>query len=630
MEKRAQNSESKEASKDASRDASRDAAKEASKPVILLFSTRERIGDILNVALMQCNYRIINSDMPYLAMIKANQFLPDLIIADITPNNTKDTLLITRLQKSFRTKRIPVLVVIPDAIKHLVEPLKKEAGEDAGVIHILEYPFNFADLLKNIESIMSSSRQTVPYTGSPEIDTANADKIITPKLCDPNVPLEAKLRAVESVIHRQWAFPFTVIKALDIIGSDASCCNELAKCIETDLAASTAILKVANAVYYAKRGSRVTEVKEAVVRLGFRETNNLLACLALIDLSPEHRKNYGFSRDEFWLHSLAVALIAEKLCKDCGHIKPEMGFITGLIHDLGKIPLDNNFEMLFPRLLEETTSSVTSFYKTEIKLLGFSHSELGHYLTTKWNFPSTVSMGILNHHKPNLILETPTPMDKIIQESVFVADILAKAMSLGHSCDEIIEEIPSEMLRDLHMPSGPLETFFSPIFRDLYILCKYLNLSPKNFVITKARSDKPDGQNFDIAVVFNRKFSYHPLVTALRNNGYTVRVSTQFTPELYAQSKIVIFIPDKGFPLDIMFYDDENEQTRHPSHLKVFLLETMPQKSTVAGAPEGDVLFLDRKNLDLRFVLHTLDRYLGTVVTPEKEDAAFPDDLPLK
>ena len=617
------------------KDAARDASKEASKPVILLFSTRERIGDILNVALMQCNYRIINSNTPYLAMIKTNQFLPDLVIADITPNNTKDTLLISRLQKSFRTRRIPVLVVIPDSLQHCIDSIKKETagetGEDcAGAIHVLKYPFNFADLLKNIESIISTSRQMVPYTGSPEIDTANADKIITPKLLDPNVPLETKLRAVESVIHRQWAFPFTVIKALDIIGSDASCCNDLGKCIETDLAASTAILKVANAVYYAKRGSRVTEVKEAVVRLGFRETNNLLACLALIDLSPEHRKNYGFSRDEFWLHSLAVALIAEKLCTDSGHIKPELGFITGLIHDLGKIPLDNNFEQLFPRLLEETTTSVTSFYKTEMKLLGFSHAELGHYLTTKWNFPSTVTMGILNHHKPNMILETPTPMDRIVQESVFVADILAKAMSLGHSCDEILGEIPSEMLRDLHMPGGPIETFFSPIFRDLYILCKYLNLSPKNFVITKTRPDKQSGQQCDIVVVFNKKFSYHPLVTALRNNGYTVRITTQFAPEFYSQAKIIVFIPDKGFPLDIMFYDDEKEQNKQPSPLKVFLLDSMPQKNAMAGLPDSEVLFLDRKNLDLRFVLLTLDRYLGTVVTPEKEDVPFPDEQPQK
>jgi len=56
-----------------------------------------------------------------------------------------------------------------------------------------------------------------------------------PQLFDLLVPVETKLRAIESVIHKQWAFPFTVIKALDIIGSDASCSTELAQCIETDL-----------------------------------------------------------------------------------------------------------------------------------------------------------------------------------------------------------------------------------------------------------------------------------------------------------------------------------------------------------------------------------------------------------
>jgi putative nucleotidyltransferase with HDIG domain len=596
------------------------------KPVILLFSTRERIGDVLNVALMQCNYRIILASTSYLAMIKANQFLPDLVIADVTPNNTTDTLLISRLQKSMRTKRIPVLVVVPAAVRHVVEPLQKEtAGAPAGegAVVVLEYPFNFADLLKKIESLLTSAQQAVPFTGDKEIDTANADKIIAPKLYDRNVPLEVKLRAVESAIHRQWAFPFTVIKAMDIIGSDASCTAELAKCIETDLAASTAILKVANAVYYAKRGSRVTDVKEAVVRLGFRETSNLLACLALIDLSPERRGTHGFTRDEFWLHSLSCALIAEKLSKDAGHVKPELAFIAGLIHDLGKIPLDNNFEQLFPRLLEETTSSMSSFYHTEQRLLGFSHAELGHYLTSKWNFPSSISMAILYHHKPNLILETPTPNDRIVQESVFVADILAKAMSLGHSCDEILEEIPQEMLRHLHMTNGPTESFFASIIRDLYVLCKYLGISPKNLAVAKER---PEDQHADIMVVFNKKFSYHPLVTALRNNGFTVRTTTQISPDAYHQVKVVVFIPDKGFPLDIMFYDDDPATAAQPSTLKMFLLDTLPEKRGVPGTTGPDIIFLDRKNLDMRYVLHTLDRFLGTVVTPEKENLEIPED----
>ncbi|HEX7509976.1 MAG TPA: HDOD domain-containing protein, partial [Chitinivibrionales bacterium] len=342
----------------------------AEKSVIMLFSMRERIANILSVALMQCNFRIIQANSSYLAMIKTNQFLPDMVIIDITPNNTNDVLLVHRLLKSVRTKNIPILVVIPKAIRHFLDEAIQQISPDNAAsvpasVSMLEYPFNFADLLKQVKNILAHTAQTGLTLGKKDMDAHAADAVVSPQLFNPNIPVEAKLRAIESVIHRQWAFPFTVIKALDIIGSDSSCCTELAKCIETDPAASTALIKVANAVYYAKRGSRVTEVREAVVRLGYRETNNLLACLALIDLSPEARKSYGFNREEFWLHSLATALIAEKLCAQGGHIKPQLAFVAGLIHDLGKIPLDNNFESVFPQLLEETTSGLCAFYKTE-------------------------------------------------------------------------------------------------------------------------------------------------------------------------------------------------------------------------------------------------------------------------
>jgi len=58
-------------------------------------------------ALMQCNYQILQANTSYLAMIKANQFLPDLVIIDITPNNSKDVLLVNRLQKIFAHEKDP-------------------------------------------------------------------------------------------------------------------------------------------------------------------------------------------------------------------------------------------------------------------------------------------------------------------------------------------------------------------------------------------------------------------------------------------------------------------------------------------------------------------------------------------
>ena len=205
---------------------------------------------------------------------------------------------------------------------------------------------------------------------------------------------------------------------------------------------------------------------------------------------------------------------------------------------------------------------------------------------------------------------------------MYAANILGKALYLGHSCDEICEEIPAAILKDLKIPAGPMENFFGSVFRDLYILCKYLNLSPKNIAIGKVRSGSP---NADIFVVYNKKNAFHPLVVALRNNGFTVKTTTQFVPELYQQARVVIFIPEKGVPIDIMFYEDGMEKSDSPSILKIFLLNALPPKKAFQIHEENDMLFLERKNLDLRFILYTLDRFLDKVITPEKENIAVPE-----
>jgi len=147
----------------------------AEKSVILLFSMRERIANILSVALMQCNFRILQAATSYLAMIKANQFLPDLVIIDITPNNTNDVLLVNRLQKSLRTKNIPILVVIPKAIRHFLDEASKQAaqereGSSIDTVSMLEYPFNFADLLKEVKAILARVTQVSVSLSKKDMD----------------------------------------------------------------------------------------------------------------------------------------------------------------------------------------------------------------------------------------------------------------------------------------------------------------------------------------------------------------------------------------------------------------------------------------------------------------------------
>lgn len=590
-------------------------------PLILVFSIRERIRDILSVGLLQCHYRVTQATNSNIASLKASQFVPDLVIADITINNTKDIVMVNRLKHSERTRNTPLLAVVPRAIKQKLEKMLNEKADIEGThenaqFFLIEYPFNFSDLLKKITHILSRFGKPLPQ--KQKLDEEEQLKVRTgQRLFDHNIKTETKLSEITSLLHKQWVFPYTVIKAFSIIGSERSCGEELAKCIKSDLSATAAILKVANTVHYAKRQKRITDIKESIVRLGFQQTRNLLSCFALIDLTSESYGESGFTRLEFWLHSLAVALIASKLCKNSRHRRPEIAFLTGLIHDLGKIPLDNNFKNVFPKLLEETTSRIERFYQTELYLMNFSHVDLGYFLANQWNFPAIIALGILLHHNPDRIMEVTPAADRIIIESVFIANQIAKAMNLGHSCDEIIQEIPSQMLQELTIPKGPSGNFISTIIQDLNQMAKYLNIGIKKLALSQPALK---GGEDEILFVYGSHSEFHPLVLSLRHNGYTVHISKRLPAETDPSIRVIISMPDEGTPLDIMLYEDEQKVASDALPLKIFIMDVEPQETTVKGFADSNMIFINQENLDMRYILNIIDKFLGKVIFPNEAE----------
>ena len=601
-------------------------------PLILIFSPRERIRDIITVGLIQCNYQVIQAHTSYLATIKVSQMLPKIVIADISADNPKDILVLARLQKSPRMKNVSVLLILskdlPAFISQVVPELTDQGPEEHRKrLLSIGYPFAFAELLSKLKYFNSTDDTAAAKKSlrTAQIISVENNKALEFKLFDLSIPVAAKLSDIGKALQHHWAFPFTVIKALDIIESDVSCSMELSRCISTDPAVSSAILKIANTVQYARRHGRITEIKDAVVRLGFRETRNIMACLSLIDLSPEVYKNQGFGRREFWLHSLAVGVIAEKICIDYGLHRPELAFIAGLLHDLGKIPLDNNFDTLFSKLLDDTMATITAFHETEQRLLGFTHAHLGHFLTNQWNFPSAITQAILKHHSPDKILQTTIQYDRIIQEAVYIANLLAKAASLGHSCDEILTEIPAEMIRELHLGTGPSERFFTSVIKQLQLMCTFLNLPYQDLSIGELR---PDSGETDVVIVYNDRQIFHPIVIALRNNGFNVQVTNQFNPDAGKKTKVIIAMPDKGLPLDVIFYGDERDIQGEGEVLKIFLVDLEQYHDARHGITNANLIFMDRHTFDVRLLLHTLDNFFGKIVTPRTPVKG--DNLPIE
>ena len=86
-----------------------------------------------------------------------------------------------------------------------------------------------------------------------------------------------------------------------------------------------------------------------------------------------------------------------------GHREPgadeETSFVAGLLHDVGKLVLDQYAPEEFSEILRLARSEQSSFRDTEaIVLQETSHAEIGGWLGEQWRMPPDLIDGIRCHH----------------------------------------------------------------------------------------------------------------------------------------------------------------------------------------------------------------------------------------
>jgi putative nucleotidyltransferase with HDIG domain len=410
-----------------------------------------------------------------------------------------------------------------------------------------------------------------------------------------------------------------------IVERDTSSSNDLARCIETDLAATSAILKVSNTIFYAKRQGKIQKVLDAVVRLGFKETKGLLAGLALIELAPGDNQSYGFSRQDFWMHSLAVAMLAENIFERSllqkksatQSVNQSLVFIAGLLHDIGKIPLDNKFPNIFTKILEESSTQLVPYLEAENNLIGLNHLSLGHYLLNKWMFPPVVPAIILNHHNPTAILKVSQLEEKLMHASVYSANVISKAMDLGHSCDNFLADIPMMLMKVLKLNKMILGNIIKKVEKDLNVICSYLKVLNKddNLVYSGVSMTQPD--DYDIMVFLGDKVELHPLLLSLEKSKF--KIQTQIlSGEEEKKAKVKIYIPNEDEALDITFYEKDGEQEQD-SDLKIFLLQNEVNYHHVnEDSTKSNTVILNRDKVEKKIVMHYIDYFMEKGNLPEE------------
>jgi len=220
--------------------------------------------------------------------------------------------------------------------------------------------------------------------------------------------------------------PQVVSEALEVLADPDSGIDDIAKIIETDQSMVSNVLRMVNSAYYSVP-SKIASIQQACVLLGIRVLKEIIIMAGVSRLLEKRLNGYDFASGELWKHSVASALCSKFVAENEGpHLKND-AYITGLIHDVGKIALDPYVvERMdeFKAFLEDETAT---FIEAEKSILGFDHAEIASEICMKWKFPENIASAIRHHHHPSL-----SQGDKL-SYMVHLADFIAKSCGFGFS-----------------------------------------------------------------------------------------------------------------------------------------------------------------------------------------------------
>ncbi|WLT32628.1 HDOD domain-containing protein [Geothrix sp. PMB-07] len=192
------------------------------------------------------------------------------------------------------------------------------------------------------------------------------------------------------------SLPLTVVALGEAVQDERCTVDRVLGILSKDPSLSATLLRLANSALYATEGAAM-DLRTAVLRLGFDAVANLGTGAAVIRTL---KGGTHLDAVKLWQHSVAVGLTAKGVCVLARrHGQAETAFLTGLLHDIGKIALDTCFPEAYSEVLQAVADG-TYFVDAERALLGMDHAEAGALLAAEWSFPQVIVDVIRDHHDP--------------------------------------------------------------------------------------------------------------------------------------------------------------------------------------------------------------------------------------
>lgn len=252
---------------------------------------------------------------------------------------------------------------------------------------------------------------------------------------------QEKLQAILQSVSEFPTLPTVIARVMQLLDDPYSSASDITELISKDQAMTFRILKMANSAYYGFPRAIAT-VTESIVLLGFATVRNLILTTMMYNFDQmwipgEKRKIKKnpprLDQQVEWKHAVATAIAARELLIRQGLSAQEhLGYLAGLMHDVGKIFFYHYLHEDYMAVLEKVKGREAELPAAEAEMLGADHGQVAAWIVDRWNLPSEIVEPIAFHHAPG----------KAVKQRQ-LAEVLAEANLLAHQVLDLPQSGPA-------------------------------------------------------------------------------------------------------------------------------------------------------------------------------------------
>ncbi len=258
----------------------------------------------------------------------------------------------------------------------------------------------------------------------------------------------------------------TTLRLINVLSDIDATIDEIVDVIRHDQNLTAQVLKLCNSAFFGF-SRKITSLQQAVTYLGSKQLLQLVFNVHCKSTFNNSNEGYGLLAGMLWKHSNAVAIACEKI-SNYKNLEPATGlfFTAGLLHDIGKVILDNALKEHYQQVLDLAIDEKIRFDEAEKKVLGFSHEDVGQMVAHKWQLPEAIAISAKYHHDPEHYDGSDKDIIQVL-DIVHISDSLVMMLGIGIGYDGLLYHLNEELIEKYRIEQEYIDSLGVEILMEL-------------------------------------------------------------------------------------------------------------------------------------------------------------------